>query len=457
MRVAVFKAGVHTDSAGRTREWTAADLDAIARKYNESAHDAPVVIGHPRDNAPAYGWVGKSMNREGDILYAEVRPTDAAFTDWLKAGLYKKRSISLYPDMTLRHVGFLGAQPPAVKGLPDFAFSEAEAALYEFGDEALALNVVGQIFGRFRDWVIGKFGQDTADGIVNSGEVDYLKQVKPDAGEAPAFAEVSPEKRAQEARSKKYGIGVKPGGNVTKPADYANIADDDFADPVNYRYPLDADYVKGALSYWGKKKNEAEYTAQERSLITARIVAAAKKAGIEVDPEKWKFTEGGDMDRIQELEAKLREAEVRLASFAEKDRELEALRAQIAAEKTSQRKAEFAAFCEDLVGRGRLTPAQKPVVVDLMEALHGVGEYEFAEGGRKPAVDALRVFLEGMPVQVEFGERATKGQAGEGRDFSNATELSRAALEYQESERKAGRVISISDAVNHIKEQGGER
>jgi hypothetical protein len=39
-------------------------------------------------------------------------------------GLFKKRSISVYPDGTLRHVGFLGAQPPALKGLADFAFKD---------------------------------------------------------------------------------------------------------------------------------------------------------------------------------------------------------------------------------------------------------------------------------------------------------------------------------------------
>lgn len=46
------------------------------------------------------------------------------------------------------------------------------------------------------------------------------------------------EKKAQEARSRKYGIRIRSGGNVTKPAKYAAVPDAKFADPVNYRYPL---------------------------------------------------------------------------------------------------------------------------------------------------------------------------------------------------------------------------
>ena len=45
------------------------------------------------------------------------------------------------------------------------------------------------------------------------------------------------EKKAQEARSRKYGIRILA-GNVTKPAKYAAVPDAKFADPVNYRYPL---------------------------------------------------------------------------------------------------------------------------------------------------------------------------------------------------------------------------
>ncbi len=121
--IQVFKTGRHTDAEGREKEWGRADLDQIASSYNPNIHEAPVVIGHPENNAPAFGWV-EALKREGDILYAKLKNLIPEFVDMVRRGLYKKRSIALYPDLSLRHVGFLGAMPPAIKGLEDVRFQE---------------------------------------------------------------------------------------------------------------------------------------------------------------------------------------------------------------------------------------------------------------------------------------------------------------------------------------------
>ncbi len=132
--IPVFKTGTHTDAAGNTKDWTDADLDKIASSYQPDKHEAPVVIGHPKDNAPAYGWV-ESLKRDGNMLYAKFKDLAPEFVDMVRNKLFKKRSISLYPDLSLRHVGFLGAVPPAVKGLPDVAFKAKEKHVdIEFGD-----------------------------------------------------------------------------------------------------------------------------------------------------------------------------------------------------------------------------------------------------------------------------------------------------------------------------------
>lgn len=125
---AIFRTGKHTDSNGNTREWTEADLDKIVESYDPSKHEAPIVIGHPKSNAPAYGWIEK-LKRVGDTLYALPKQLAQEFVEMVNKGLFKKRSISLYPDGTLRHVGFLGATPPAVKGLPDVEFSDEFSTL----------------------------------------------------------------------------------------------------------------------------------------------------------------------------------------------------------------------------------------------------------------------------------------------------------------------------------------
>ena len=123
MEIAVFRSGRHTDSNGNTRAWSNEELDRIADVYNPLEHEAPVVIGHPKDNSPAWGWV-KSLKRKKDILYANLGGIVPEFEDMLKKGLFKKRSVSFYEDGNLRHVGFLGAMPPSVKGLPDIEFKD---------------------------------------------------------------------------------------------------------------------------------------------------------------------------------------------------------------------------------------------------------------------------------------------------------------------------------------------
>lgn len=133
----IFKAGTQTDSEGHKKEWTSDDLHHIANSYDPLNHEAPLVIGHPKDNSPAFGWV-KALKVEGDILYAKAKDVLKDFSDMVKQGLFKKRSISLYPNLQLRHIGFLGANPPIVKGLADIKFGDLiNVDSYEFNEDDL--------------------------------------------------------------------------------------------------------------------------------------------------------------------------------------------------------------------------------------------------------------------------------------------------------------------------------
>ncbi len=133
--VEIFAVGTHTDMSGRTAEFTESDLYRIVSTYNWKNHEAPVVIGHPKTDAPAYGWV-KRLWVDGGKLFADLHQVAAEFVELLKAGRYKKRSISLGPDGRLRHVGFLGAVPPAVQGLQDVQFGEGnDAQTFEYAEE----------------------------------------------------------------------------------------------------------------------------------------------------------------------------------------------------------------------------------------------------------------------------------------------------------------------------------
>jgi hypothetical protein len=128
--IPIFQGGPQTDSAGRVHDGTALINKAVST-FNAARHEPPAVIGHPVENAPAYGWV-EGLKKQGDLLMAKFKQVEPSFADMVKRGLFKKRSAAFYPDGSLRHVGFLGAMPPAVKGLPDVAFAEADALTFEF-------------------------------------------------------------------------------------------------------------------------------------------------------------------------------------------------------------------------------------------------------------------------------------------------------------------------------------
>lgn len=129
--IQIFRTGTHTDSRGRKMKWTERDLDRIATSYDPERREAPIVVGHPKANAPAWGWVA-ALRRRGQVLEARFRQVAPAFRKAVREGRYKKRSISLYPDRTLRHVGWLGGMPPAIEGMADVKFAGKKTRTYEF-------------------------------------------------------------------------------------------------------------------------------------------------------------------------------------------------------------------------------------------------------------------------------------------------------------------------------------
>ncbi|CAI8878950.1 phage protease [Pseudomonas brassicacearum] len=142
----IFKPGTHTAQCGTTYNFTETDLAATVAAYNPSLHEAPLVIGHPQHDAPAAGWV-KSLSATTQGLIAEPQQIDASFAEQIAKGSYKKISASFYHPTAannpvpgvyyLRHVGFLGAQPPAVKGLRPIELAEGEPGVIEFSEGGL--------------------------------------------------------------------------------------------------------------------------------------------------------------------------------------------------------------------------------------------------------------------------------------------------------------------------------
>lgn len=177
----IFRPGRHTSSNGASLSFSEDDLRAAVAAYDPAIHEAPIVVGHPKDNGPAYGWVKALSFDEEGALVAEPAQVEESFAEMVKAGRFKKRSASFYtPDSPsnpkpgafyLRHVGFLGAQAPAVKGLKDVAFADTEEGIVEFSDSG----VVAGLFRRLRDFFLAEHGAEKADQVVPSFMVEDLE------------------------------------------------------------------------------------------------------------------------------------------------------------------------------------------------------------------------------------------------------------------------------------------
>ena len=172
----IFKSGTHTDMSGAMIRFSEADLAATAAAYDPNKHEAPIVVGHPRHDAPAYGWV-RSLKSSAGGLEVAPQQLDASFAELVSAGRYKKISASFYSPGSpsnpvpgvyyLRHVGFLGAMPPAVKGLRSTEFAEAEEGVIEFAETADVAHAPGGILERLRAWLVAQFGQQTVDQLLD--------------------------------------------------------------------------------------------------------------------------------------------------------------------------------------------------------------------------------------------------------------------------------------------------
>ena len=207
-RIAIFRAGTHRDEKGRTWTFSEGDLASIAAGYDPANHQAPHVLGHPKTDAPAWGWT-KGLEVENGVLYETREQVDPAFAEAVDAGRYKFRSASFYEpndpanptpgSWHLKHVGWLGAQPPSVKGLgPAFAEDDAsEGVTFAEGDMNLAwlAGNVAEGFRQLRDWILGKWGQEEADKALSAWTDRAATQIAADvraearAEPGAAFAE----------------------------------------------------------------------------------------------------------------------------------------------------------------------------------------------------------------------------------------------------------------------------
>jgi len=207
----IFRPGRHRPMQGGALNFTEADLVQCARVYDPDLHEAPIVIGHPASNGPAHGWVG-SLIADKTGLRAVPRQINPEFAEAARGGAFKKISASFYPPDSpdnpvpgswyLRHVGVLGAQVPAIKGLEQFEFGEGETGIVTFEENIDADGEISGtgLFAQLRAWLIKNRGQEVADDVLPEDKLKKLQEQVEDApaDAKPTDAEVKPDAPAED-------------------------------------------------------------------------------------------------------------------------------------------------------------------------------------------------------------------------------------------------------------------
>jgi hypothetical protein len=209
--VEIFAGGSQQDSQGSVHDGDRLIENAVAN-FDPGFHEPPAVVGHPKDDSPAYGMVQevKADVRDGKkILLARFKDVHQPFAEMVQSGRFPKRSAAFYPDGRLRHVGFLGAMPPAVKGLKNIAFADGESIAFEFDQskppKKESTMKFSEFFEAFKIWK--KFEKDP-DAVIDGGgtvagaqfseaDVDAAKKTAAEEAETRVRAEFAENQRTE--------------------------------------------------------------------------------------------------------------------------------------------------------------------------------------------------------------------------------------------------------------------
>ncbi|WP_113632168.1 hypothetical protein DUT67_14815 [Pectobacterium peruviense] len=344
--LAVFAPGTHTAVDGRTVTFTLDNCIDLASSYDPALSEAPFVIGHPSLTAPAYGWAKRLEVRDG-LVYAEPKQVNPAFAEAFNAGSYKKRSLSIYlPDTPnnpkpghyyARHVGFLGAVPPAIKGLPDVQFSEASGdnAPLEFA-LPFETELLADLLRGVRDYLVEKEGSERADQILPQWRIKSLEEMATKANNSVipqlAYAEEHPvdekeqalAKREEDLAKREAALALKEKNpstaTTTTPADELAKREAD----LQAREAKIAAQEK-ANAEAGKKQRRDDITSFADSLVTAgKILPRQKNSLVEVlfslGNEPISFADGSASvsEKPEVLLRKLLEEKPNVMDFSEK-------------------------------------------------------------------------------------------------------------------------------------------
>lgn len=200
----IFKPGKFPATNGKWYELTADDLTKTAQVYDPAKKKAAIVVGHPTNDSPAYGFID-ALKFAGNQLVGKPNSVVPGFVEFAE-NVWQGASPMFYaPDSPhnpvpgsyyLRHIGLTNFPasnlPLDFKAGENVAFAEGEQdGLIEFSE--WTDRTVAALFRGMRDFFIDQFGLETADKVIPEFYINDLQMeaMRPMGNENPGFSEAT--------------------------------------------------------------------------------------------------------------------------------------------------------------------------------------------------------------------------------------------------------------------------
>ena len=216
--------------------------------------------------------------------------------------------------------------------------------------------------------------------------------------------------------------------------------------------------VKGleAIKFMEAESDTYEFESEDGSeddadKFSQEDIDALKKQIDDLEAQIAKFKEKDEnrhqkLETIKSLKDKINALTNEVASFKEKAEGKDAIERELNEIKTSLKTKEFNEFIDAQITKGILVPANKDIVLSVLQELDNVKKF----GEDSAVIDGFKSFIESLPNQITYQELATKEKQAdtekETEKFANADEDS---LEiFKEAKALAAKEqISFRDAL----------
>lgn len=366
--ITIAKAGNYRSSLNQPYSISSQDLDEYVESYDPKRYRAPLIFRHNNHGRSdvelaaskfAFGFPQK-LKRVGDEVKAVFSKISPKAKQWIEEGNAIALSPSFYRPSSpynptpgkksLRHIALLGAEPPAIAGMPleltptELSATEDDETCFSFvaaaqsGSDHLDFamgSTLPQLFQRLREALIADKGADEAEKILPSEMLSRL-------------------------------------------------TDDSYYDPGQWQ--------------WG----EINALRQQVDGLQSTVKLLLKEG---LDEGSASFSQGGQMAAIEEALTETVPQERNPREI-----ELEAELARAMAQIEQQRRKDTADFVQAQVSRGVLLPGEAEGITEVLLSLDVAQPVELsaADGGKKQASQAgiLKSLITRIQPAIVYGEVA---------------------------------------------------